>query len=57
MIDYKNDHFEKILRDYDVVLDSLDAQTLQNSLKVLKPDGSSSQSRGRRPPISRRRSD
>ena len=38
-IDYKKDDFEKILRDYDVVLNSLDAQTLQKSLSVLKPGG------------------
>jgi NADPH:quinone reductase-like Zn-dependent oxidoreductase len=38
-IDYKKDQFEKILRDYDVVLNSLDAQTLQNSLRVLRPNG------------------
>jgi NADPH:quinone reductase-like Zn-dependent oxidoreductase len=39
VIDYKKDSFEKTLRDYDVVLNSLDAQTLQKSLSVLKPGG------------------
>ena len=39
MIDYKKDNFEKTLQDYDVVLNSLDAQTLHKSLNVLKADG------------------
>jgi alcohol dehydrogenase len=39
VIDYKTDSFEKTLRDYDVVLNSLDAQTLQKSLGVLNPGG------------------
>ena len=39
VIDYKKDNFEKTLRDYDVVLNSLDAQTLHKSLSVLKPHG------------------
>ena len=39
VIDYKKDHFEKTLRDYDVVLNSLDAETLTKSLQVLKPGG------------------
>lgn len=38
-IDYKKDDFEKILRDYDVVLNSQDAKTLEKSLGVLKPGG------------------
>jgi NADPH:quinone reductase-like Zn-dependent oxidoreductase len=38
-IDYKKDDFEKVLRDYDVVLNSLDAQTLDKSVQVLKPGG------------------
>jgi NADPH:quinone reductase-like Zn-dependent oxidoreductase len=38
-IDYKKDDFEKVLRDYDVVLNSLDAQTLDKSVRVLKPGG------------------
>ncbi|HEY6511762.1 MAG TPA: NADP-dependent oxidoreductase [Burkholderiaceae bacterium] len=39
VIDYKHDNFERTLRDYDVVLNSLDAQTLHKSLSVLKPRG------------------
>jgi len=39
VIDYKKDDFEKNLRDYDVVLNSLDARTLHKSLSVLKPNG------------------
>ena len=39
IIDYKKDDFEKILRDYDVVLNSQDAKTLEKSLGVLKPGG------------------
>lgn len=39
VVDYKNDDFETTLRDYDVVLNSLDAQTLRKSLNVLKPGG------------------
>ena len=39
VVDYKKDDFEKTLRDYDVVLNSLDAQTLRKSLNVLKPHG------------------
>ena len=39
VIDYKRDDFEKILRDYDVVLDSLGGQTLEKSLRVLRPGG------------------
>jgi alcohol dehydrogenase len=39
VIDYRKDSFEKTLRDYDVVLNSLDVQTLQKSLAVLKPGG------------------
>ena len=40
VIDYKKDDFEKVLSDdYDVVLNSLDADTLAKSLKVLKPSG------------------
>ncbi len=40
VIDYKKDSFEEILRDCDVVLNSLDAETLKKSLRVLKPGGS-----------------
>jgi NADPH:quinone reductase-like Zn-dependent oxidoreductase len=39
VIDYKRDDFEKVLRDYDVVLDSLGGQTLGKSLRVFKPGG------------------
>jgi NADPH:quinone reductase-like Zn-dependent oxidoreductase len=39
VVDYKKDDFEKILRDYDVVLHSQDAQALEKSLGVLKSGG------------------
>jgi NADPH:quinone reductase-like Zn-dependent oxidoreductase len=39
VIDYKKDDFEKILSDYDVVLNSQDAKTLDKSLRVLRPGG------------------
>jgi NADPH:quinone reductase-like Zn-dependent oxidoreductase len=39
VVDYKREDFEKALQDYDVVLNSLDAQTLRKSLNVLKPGG------------------
>ena len=39
VVDYKQDDFEKILRDYDVVLNSQDGKTLEKSLSVLKPGG------------------
>ena len=39
VIDYKKDDFEKVLRDYDVVLNSQDRKTLKKSLGVLKPGG------------------
>lgn len=38
-IDYKTTDFTKVLRDYDVVLNSLGAETLNKSLEVLKPGG------------------
>ena len=38
-IDYKKDDFGDILRDYDVVLNSLDGATLKKSVSVLKPGG------------------
>ncbi len=38
-IDYKEEDFADILRDYDVVLNSLDKVTLEKSLRVLKPGG------------------
>jgi NADPH:quinone reductase-like Zn-dependent oxidoreductase len=39
VIDYKRDRFEEILRDCDVVLNSLGKDTLKKSLRVLKPGG------------------
>jgi NADPH:quinone reductase-like Zn-dependent oxidoreductase len=39
VVDYKKEDFEKILRDYDVVLNSLSKDTLEKSLEVLKPGG------------------
>lgn len=38
-IDYKTTDFEKVLHDYDVVLNSLGTETLNKSLEVLKPGG------------------
>ena len=38
-IDYTKEDFAHVLRDYDVVLNSLDKVTLENSLRVLKPGG------------------
>ena len=39
VIDYKKEDFETILKDYDVVLNSQDAKTLEKSLRMLKPGG------------------
>lgn len=39
MIDYKKEDFEKILHDYDVVVNSQDGRTLEKSLSILKPGG------------------
>lgn len=39
VIDYKNEDFENVLKDYDVVLNSQDAKTLEKSLRVLRPGG------------------
>src|SRR5712692_4286290 len=39
VIDYKQEDFEKVLSGYDVVLHSLGKDTLEKSLKVLKPGG------------------
>jgi len=39
VIDYKKQDFADTLRDYDVVLHSLDQLTLEKSLRVLKPGG------------------
>src|SRR3954465_6521281 len=38
-IDYTKEDFADVLRDYDVVLNSLDKVTLEKSLRVLKPGG------------------
>lgn len=39
VIDYTREDFEKILSDYDLVLNSLDTRTLAKSVQVLKPGG------------------
>jgi NADPH:quinone reductase-like Zn-dependent oxidoreductase len=39
VVDYKTQDFSTMLSGYDVVLNSLDATTLEKSLKVLKPGG------------------
>jgi NADPH:quinone reductase-like Zn-dependent oxidoreductase len=39
VIDYKKEDFETILKDYDIVLNSQDAKTLEKSLRILKPGG------------------
>jgi NADPH:quinone reductase-like Zn-dependent oxidoreductase len=39
VVDYKKDDFEKVLKGYDVVLNSLGKDTLEKSLAVLKPGG------------------
>jgi NADPH:quinone reductase-like Zn-dependent oxidoreductase len=39
VVDYKKDDFEKVLRDCDVVVNSLGKETLEKSLRVLKPGG------------------
>jgi NADPH:quinone reductase-like Zn-dependent oxidoreductase len=39
VVDYRKDDFEKVLHGYDVVLHSLDDETLKKSLRVLKPGG------------------
>src|SRR6266853_3873719 len=39
VIDYKKEDFSHVLRDYDVVVNSLDKVTLEKSLRVLKPGG------------------
>jgi NADPH:quinone reductase-like Zn-dependent oxidoreductase len=39
VIDYKKEDFETILKEYDVVLNSQDAKTLEKSLRILKPGG------------------
>jgi alcohol dehydrogenase len=39
VVDYRKDDFSTVLRDYDVVLDSLGGEALEKSLAVLKPGG------------------
>lgn len=39
VIDYRQENFESALQNYDVVLNSQDEETLQKSLRVLKPGG------------------
>lgn len=39
VIDYRSQKFDDVLSGYDLVLNSLDARTLEKSLKVLKPGG------------------
>jgi NADPH:quinone reductase-like Zn-dependent oxidoreductase len=39
VIDYRTEDFETVLSGYDVVLNSLDKETLEKSLNVLKPGG------------------
>ena len=39
VIDYRKEDFETILKDYDIVLNSQDAKTLEKSLRILKPGG------------------
>lgn len=39
VIDYRKQDFEELLRDYDVVLNSLGKDTLEKSVNVLKPGG------------------
>ena len=39
VVDYRKDDFERILHDYDVILNSLNEETLKKSLRVLRPGG------------------
>ena len=39
VVDYRKEDFEKVLSDYDVVVNSLGKETLEKSLSVLKPGG------------------
>lgn len=39
VVDYTNQQFDAVLRDYDVVLNSLGAEVLHKSIKTLKPGG------------------
>ncbi|MCW2831965.1 MAG: NADP-dependent oxidoreductase, partial [Aeromicrobium sp.] len=39
VVDYRSDDFEQVLSGYDLVLDSLGGETLEKSLRVLRPGG------------------
>jgi NADPH:quinone reductase-like Zn-dependent oxidoreductase len=39
VIDYRTEHFQKIVKDIDVVFDTVGGSTLRNSWEVLKPGG------------------
>ena len=39
VIDYRKQEFDTIVHDYDVVLDTVGGDTLDKSLRVLKPGG------------------
>lgn len=39
VVDYTNDDFETILHDYDLVLDPLGGESVEKSMRVLKPGG------------------
>jgi len=39
VVDYRTDDFEQALSDYDLVLDSLGGETLEKSLRILRPGG------------------
>ena len=39
VIDYQKQHFEDVLRDYDVVLGTVKGDSLEKSLQILKPKG------------------
>ncbi|RZI97839.1 MAG: NADP-dependent oxidoreductase, partial [Rubrivivax sp.] len=39
VVDYRNEDFERVLQDHDVVLHSQDSAALRKSLRVLKPGG------------------
>lgn len=39
VVNYQKGDFETILKDYDLVLNSQDAKTLEKSLRILKPGG------------------
>lgn len=39
LIDYKKQDFEEVLKDYDLVLNSQDKNTLEKSIRIVKPNG------------------